>query len=652
VIALACSCGKKNGRSVDADVEDQLSEEDVALDEVEDVDDDGVDVDEEEAPPIPGPRLYSAESESSTSVRLTFNELLADDADDPRHFRITPPIWVEDAEFGSTRDIVVLTTETQTNHEFYTVQVLREDMNDDGVIDALDNLLTNEAGIPIDPAFDRTGFVGISDEVYVIVDVMVTDNRGSVPADYTGLSGSSCTEPYIPGEVGERHSSTDVNLGIGGTDTSIWVRYDRLPITSTTPVLTGIAVKHWTDWVASCPEGWVRASGASSGIPGALTTGTWGSCWRNGLCVRYEPLEDVETFVSNACYSWTGSPGPACPGLCYSNDAGWLMYPDDQDIHQGCGDGQWVKICANRAYLWPPMPPEVDLTDVEKLDLVTMYAPRIWMAEGEAYMPSSVEWAFPEQERYLNGDGNYWLRTRDSLPEPSSVLPFFYGDLDSSVIYAFWVEKEIEIGDRTQELVDIVYFVYFPYNRGKEIVGTVWGNHVGDWEHITVRLGWSYASDTGWILAPKLVYVSAHDFGGVYDWASLDKTDRTHVVVYCAWGSHGFWKSAGDHPYHSIPWLGDLIDECSAGTAWDTWLSIEAFDYDLETGLGGSTWPSWMSRDFTSPGTGDPSDPASGPIFRWGNTERGCSDRFGACRLENGPTGPTSKGMWATAHLL
>lgn len=35
--------------------------------------------------------------------------------------------------------------------------------------------------------------------------------------------------------------------------------------------------------------------------------------------------------------------------------------------------------------------------------------------------------------------------------------------------------------------VDLIYFSFFPYNLGKVALGSVYGNHVGDWEHVTVR---------------------------------------------------------------------------------------------------------------------------------------------------------------------
>lgn len=51
--------------------------------------------------------------------------------------------------------------------------------------------------------------------------------------------------------------------------------------------------------------------------------------------------------------------------------------------------------------------------------------------------------------------------------QPLDTLPFFGGDLDGAPVYAFYADKGSNI-------VDLVYFFYYPYNRGKEVVDTIW----------------------------------------------------------------------------------------------------------------------------------------------------------------------------------
>lgn len=288
--------------------------------------------------------------------------------------------------------------------------------------------------------------------------------------------------------------------------------------------------------------------------------------------------------------------------------------------------------------------------DDPRLATLVTYAPRVWLHPDEAYFPSSVEFAFASSLRDLGPDGNWWLHSGEVLASPSDTLPYFAGDLAGAPVYAFHADKGGGV-------VDLVYFFWYPYNRGKEVVDTVWGNHVGDWEHITVRL--LLGPDN--TLAPAQVYLSAHSFGGAYAWEDLER-QGTHPVVYAARGSHGVWNAPGDHVYMTIgeEVLGvcvtlvcaDLTDETAAGTAWDTWDNLAGFDFAAKEGLGGEPWPTWMSDAFTDPGPPPPEQPGAGPIFRWGN-EEDCStlgvdisDLIGVCRLEDGPTGPVSKDVW------
>ena len=166
---------------------------------------------------------------------------------------------------------------------------------------------------------------------------------------------------------------------------------------------------------------------------------------------------------------------------------------------------------------------------------------------------------------------------------------------------------------------------------------------------------------------PTQLYYAAHAFGFAYEWGGpeVELVEGTHPVVYEAKGSHGSWAQPGSHVYETIgeEVLGvcvtiictDLVDETSAGIAWDTWEdSVVGFDFFAQEGLGDAQWPVWMSDDFTAAGEGDPAVPGMGPIFRWGNPED-CSvlgipiditDIIGVCRLEDGPTGPISKNTW------
>ncbi len=267
---------------------------------------------------------------------------------------------------------------------------------------------------------------------YGIADVMVTDNSAGVPSAYTGLRNGVSTGPYIPGVTGVRIQGGDVNVGIGGTTTTIWANYVNLETATDPqmPVLRDIAVVHWAGWNAVCPDGhtlsdadpvcvdgWQRASGASAGIEGALTTETDGDCWRNGLCVRYQPLSQVLSnnalYVEKLSLSMTSTSEPSYP----LDLAPWRHAP--LDIHNACGDSRYVYVCFAKRGFTPPLPP----SDQQKLDLLTSYAPMVWLAQNERFMPSSVEWAFGYLERFLNTDGRYWLSDHKPTIQPFGFDP-------------------------------------------------------------------------------------------------------------------------------------------------------------------------------------------------------------------------------------
>ncbi|MEK8131010.1 Vps62-related protein [Paenibacillus filicis] len=272
--------------------------------------------------------------------------------------------------------------------------------------------------------------------------------------------------------------------------------------------------------------------------------------------------------------------------------------------------------------------PNNTYNDASKNTLLQMYAPRIWMAQGETYFPSSVEFAQPHLQRYLNSSsGNYEYKTVQPLSSPSTKLPFFAGDLANAPVYAFWVEKEYNN-------IDLVYFQFSPYNLGKVVVGSEFGNHVGDWERITVRLA-KFTDNNNLYVKPVNVYYGAHSFGTGYRWDEVTKVNGTHAVGYSALGSHGMWKDPGSHVYQNIV-VAQLTDDCSAGTAWDTWNNMKNYEYfpSQSTGRGLNTsWPEWLNKDYTNPN--------SGSVYRWGNPSQG--SLFGQPLLDNGPTGPQEK---------
>jgi len=254
------------------------------------------------------------------------------------------------------------------------------------------------------------------------------------------------------------------------------------------------------------------------------------------------------------------------------------------------------------------------------------YAPRVWLAAGEYYLPSSTSFFLPNVHEEVH-DGESYLVTNEPLGCDSCTDPQF---LDGQNPAQTAVPVYAEIVPRTQggvpsNVTDVLYWMFYPYNNGKRVcigwmsplgcVGgySTFGNHVGDWEHMTLRF------IDG---RPAQVYMSQHSGGQLFDYG--DKAvimDDWRPEVFAALGSHGVYPDARRHTYESLPNGDTLNDDTSYGTAWNTWDALEVFQVQPPGSYTGSL--SWLN--FTG---------------RWGNPESGCGlaeEVSGECVLNPGP---------------
>ena len=363
------------------------------------------------------------------------------------------------------------------------------------------------------------------------------------------------------------------------------------------------------------------------------------------------------------------------------------------------------------------------VSEQEKVAILTAYAPRVWMHTDEDFYPSSVEWSFTYLRRSLccidamgwDHCGNdlyglpedtnicdglrvpglaYWLvhdinvPSDDAgiLPDADGILPFFRGcdgvstnmacNLSDAPAYSFWVEKTDASNVDDPYYVDLIYFFWYPFNLGKQAYGQHYGNHIGDWEHVSIRLRWTENEQAEWSLQPTELYAPAHSYGFNYHWNEVEeKVDGTHPAIFSALGSHGSYNANNRlEGVYTYKWLGldTASDHFNRGQPWDTWHRLETYDYGLQQGLGNSAWPMWMMGSDTWPDwmtdededgyydpgyaysgdaqCGPPEDPNCGPIYRWGTPRRECNNA-GYCILESGPTGPVEKNVWEPGPL-
>ncbi len=240
-----------------------------------------------------------------------------------------------------------------------------------------------------------------------------------------------------------------------------------------------------------------------------------------------------------------------------------------------------------------------NVDDAQKNQIMTDYAPRIHMAQGDLYEAVSMDWTFEHFDRVIDENGDSRLVMRETIDGPHDICETFYGDQDSAVAYAFWVEKD-------NNYIDIVYFIYCPYDSGKYIwiVGNNVGGHPGDWEHFTLRF-LKYEEGGKTYLRPVKSAFAAHTFAEIVSWEDMEMYDDTHSIIYCAEGTHGLYPHIGTYVYMNFVVV-KLKDVCSKGEIWDLWEpgKLETFELVPEEScraLAGSKWASAFDYDIENP---------------------------------------------------
>jgi len=314
------------------------------------------------------------------------------------------------------------------------------------------------------------------------------------------------------------------------------------------------------------------------------------------------------------------------------------------------------------------------ITD-ETRSLVTQWAPRVWLHGEEPFYPSTVGFHLKNIEVRNSEEGveqpgpispdnlvtgdvtNSWhLNTQDDLECVNCFYDFFSGQpVDQVPSYTFVTEH-----NDSCSTVDVTYTFFYPFNYGKDVcvgvesgslcIGGVktFGNHVGDWEHVSLRLQGGQ---------PVQIYVGVHSFGAWYDWDPASQSfkfsegepvvrkvkregkflkvkldvdypkelflEEGHPAVFSANGSHGVWAQEGKHTYLHILTV-HLDDFCAKGTAWDTWNNLEIYETgDWDSFTGSKSWVGFRGV--------------------WGNTKKmGCELEpiIGECGIVGGPSGP------------
>ncbi|RCV13685.1 hypothetical protein SETIT_2G365500v2 [Setaria italica] len=200
-----------------------------------------------------------------------------------------------------------------------------------------------------------------------------------------------------------------------------------------------------------------------------------------------------------------------------------------------------------------------DLAQVNSL--LAAYAPHVYLHPNESYFPSSATWFFENGALlYQKGsqiptpvaadgsnlpqgggnDGGYWLDLPADNKQREKVKK---SDLASAKVY---VQAKPMLGGT---VTDLAVWIFYPFNgpaRAKVGFLTIplgeIGEHVGDWEHVTLRVSnfsgelrrmyFSQHSAGTWVEASQLEYLDAGDGGN-------------RPVAYASRHGHALYPKAG-----------------------------------------------------------------------------------------------------------
>ncbi|KAM7472420.1 hypothetical protein LguiA_010603 [Lonicera macranthoides] len=189
--------------------------------------------------------------------------------------------------------------------------------------------------------------------------------------------------------------------------------------------------------------------------------------------------------------------------------------------------------------------------------LVQAYSPSIYLHPDEEYLPSSVNWFFQNGALLHKGQDNTPVRI-----EPNgSNLP-----QGSSNDGAYWLDLPID--EKAKEMVkkgyldtakaylhikptlgatftDIAMWIFYPFNgpaRVKVMIINIplekIGQHVGDWEHVTLRV----SNFNGKL---KAIFFSQHSGGIWVDASELEFQNGNKPVTYASLHGHAFYPKPG-----------------------------------------------------------------------------------------------------------
>ncbi|KAD5802297.1 hypothetical protein E3N88_13657 [Mikania micrantha] len=189
--------------------------------------------------------------------------------------------------------------------------------------------------------------------------------------------------------------------------------------------------------------------------------------------------------------------------------------------------------------------------------MINAYAPWVYFHPDEQYLPSSVLWFFQNgAELHQNGQSSRRVvNDGDNLPSyggaDDAFLDLPSGKQDKERVKKGFLSDAVNYIHVKPSLggtcTDIVIWLYYPFNGGGKFqlgpftinLGSI-GEHVGDWEHITLRID----NFRGSLME---VYLSQHAKGTWLTPNQFELMNGTRPVVYASLHGHSHYSTPTSH---------------------------------------------------------------------------------------------------------
>lgn len=189
------------------------------------------------------------------------------------------------------------------------------------------------------------------------------------------------------------------------------------------------------------------------------------------------------------------------------------------------------------------------------LQFIKDYCPIFYFKHGEDYFPTSVQ-EFAKHCKIVKRGRDTLLELAQPLSGPYEMRPEFkgMGPNGNAPCYVFVLRN-------SSGSYFIRFMHFYAYNYGKKVMGTLYGNHVGDWE------GGGYFLNPD--LSIKQVVMKQHHFYHTLDYNKDFEKEGKRPLLYYAEDSHGVMNYPGKSTYKKVKPLFELVDYTGKDIRYD-----------------------------------------------------------------------------------